>query len=654
MNEIPIAQLKALPQRRGEVWQGGLIRVPVWITGEGPEPYRPVLPIWVASRTDKVHAGEMLRPDEADPAAAVAALIEFALHSEYGGYRPGRVEVNDAELAERLDALGEVGVKVSVVDRLDAVERVLDAMADFGEDDRPQVPGPLDAEGVTVQRMRRFAEAAAAFFRAAPWRYLTDVDLVEIEKPEAPEGMKYAVVLGVGRSMYGMTFYGNLDDYVAVRHAADRSGRGRPGFWEVSFDPAVHTPPRDVDFWEDNDLPLASDWAYPVAMWFGRRGEIRRPTARELAFLEGVLRALAETGETEIDSGRWQKEVPAPDGPMAFTLAIPDLLKPPSFQEWIKRGFEPDRRAHERLFADMDRYFRKHPAASIDEMNEAAARLFSGRKIDELVTQPETPAERAQELCFEAFDTHGRRRVQLARRALEICPDCADAYVILAEQAGTLEAAFESYTAGVAAGERALGTAFEEHVGHFWGVLATRPYMRARFGLAQCLEQHGRTEEAVDHYQEMLRLNPNDNQGVRYLLMPKLLQLGRDVEAARLLKESDEQSANWMYARALLAFRLSGRSTAARRELRKAFRTNPYVPEYLLEAGPLPMPPRYSPGSPEEAIICAEELHPAFAQTEGALDWIEAEHRRLQKEMQARQKEQRRKQRGQMRKRKGR
>ncbi len=655
MDEIPIKQFKALPQRRDEVWQGGLVRMPAWITEEGPEPYQPLIAIWVAVRADLVHAPDVLRPDEADPAAAVEAMIEFALHSGYGGYRPGRVEVADAELAERLGFLGEVGVEVRVVDRLEAVERVLDAIMDFGAGEEPSVPGPLDAQGVTVQRMRHFAEAAAAFYRAAPWQYLADVDLVEIEKPKALAGMRYVVVLGAGRSVYGLGFYRSVDDYDRFRLAADRGDRGLPDVWQVSFDTAVELPPRDVDLWEEHDLPLASGRAHPMAMWFGGRGEVKRPTGRQLAFFEGVLWALAETREADIDSGRWKKEVQTHDGPVAFTLAIPDLLESPSFQKWIERGFEPDRRAHERMFADMDRYFRKHPPANPDEMEEAAARLFSGRKIDELVTQPETPLERAQELCYEAFGTHGRRRVQLARQALEICPDCADAYVILAEQAGTLEAELDNYAKGVAAGERGLGPeTFEEHVGHFWGVSSTRPYMRARFGLAQCLDQLRRTEEAIDHYQEMLRLNPNDNQGVRYVLMPKLLQRGRDVEAARLLKGSEEQSANWAYARALLAFRLSERPTSARRELRVAFRANPHVPECLLEEGPLPMPPHYSPGSPEEAVICAEEMRPAFAQTEGALEWMAREHRQWQKEIQARRKAKRRKQRGQKRKGKGR
>ena len=64
--------------------------------------------------------------------------------------------------------------------------------------------------------------------------------------------------------------------------------------------------------------------------------------------------------------------------------------------------------------------------------------------------------------------------------------------------------------------------------------------MRARFGLAESLTAAGRIDEAITHYQELLRLNPNDNQGVRYVLLPKLLAAGRDVEAARLLKAYDE------------------------------------------------------------------------------------------------------------------
>ena len=52
----------------------------------------------------------------------------------------------------------------------------------------------------------------------------------------------------------------------------------------------------------------------------------------------------------------------------------------------------------------------------------------------------------------------------------------------------------------------------------------------------------------------MLRLNPNDNQGVRYSLAGFLLLLDRDDDLARLLEQfaHDDMTA-WAYTKALLA-----------------------------------------------------------------------------------------------------
>src|SRR5439155_1311392 len=91
-----------------------------------------------------------------------------------------------------------------------------------------------------------------------------------------------------------------------------------------------------------------------------------------------------------------------------------------------------------------------------------------------------------------------QRRVQLTKEALVIWPDCADAYVLLAEHATSRKEARRLYEQGVAAGEWALGAeAFGRDVGHFWGILETRPYMRARLGLAHALWSAGRREQAV-------------------------------------------------------------------------------------------------------------------------------------------------------------
>ena len=138
---------------------------------------------------------------------------------------------------------------------------------------------------------------------------------------------------------------------------------------------------------------------------------------RNWLFSKGCCERSRRLVREEIDSGRWCKDVVTYDGPVAFTFAIPDLLEPPSPQAWIQRGFAPDRRAHERVFADMQRYLEEHPPTGEDELT-SINRLFAGRSLDDPLTQPRSPAEQAQDLCFQAFDTHGRRRVQLARQAL--------------------------------------------------------------------------------------------------------------------------------------------------------------------------------------------------------------------------------------------
>ncbi len=235
--------------------------------------------------------------------------------------------------------------------------------------------------------------------------------------------------------------------------------------------------------------------------------------------------------------------------------------------------------------------------------------------------------EAAQQIMHQAFEAESpRRQVALARKAIQTCPDCADAYVLLAEHAETLDEALDLYEQGVAAGERALGAeGFREYEGHFWGFLETRPYMRARQGLADCLWAAGRREEAVGHCQDMLRLNPNDNQGIRYRLASALLDLQRHVELERLLQRYEEDSsAEWAYARALLAFRQEGDSERARQALKEAKKTNQHVPAYLTGSKPLPreLPEYITIGGEDEAVGYAAQFLPAWKNTPGATVWL--------------------------------
>jgi tetratricopeptide (TPR) repeat protein len=245
------------------------------------------------------------------------------------------------------------------------------------------------------------------------------------------------------------------------------------------------------------------------------------------------------------------------------------------------------------------------------------------------LAEGDTPETRAQDLVYRAFDTENpAERAGLARQALDLWPDSADAYVILAEQAPSRKAALQLYEQGVAAGERAVGEkTFREYAGQFWGVLSTRPYMRARYGLAEALWTAGRRDEAIAHLQDMLRLNPGDNQGLRYTLAAWLLIMDRDEDLRRLLDQYPEEgSAFFAYTRALLAFREGGDSPEARALLKAAKTRNKHVPVYLLgrKSVPFESPPYYGFGDDNEAVVHAEMFLGSWRATPGAIDWLQA------------------------------
>jgi len=250
-------------------------------------------------------------------------------------------------------------------------------------------------------------------------------------------------------------------------------------------------------------------------------------------------------------------------------------------------------------------------------------------------TKPEKPGPRgrrdlldhAEELIDQARETPSlKRRAALAKKALAIFPDCADAYVLLAEAAASPAEGLDLCRKAVDAGERAIGKqAFDQDVGHFWGILETRPYMRARACLAQLLWDCYQPDEALAHWRDMLRLNPNDNQGIRYVLASRLLELGRDHELGVLLKEhEDDVRAYMIWTRALFAFRTYGDNSISRRALADALESNPHVPPYLLGQKPLlcELPDYTGLGDESEAMSWAVANIKAWQITNGALAWL--------------------------------
>lgn len=240
------------------------------------------------------------------------------------------------------------------------------------------------------------------------------------------------------------------------------------------------------------------------------------------------------------------------------------------------------------------------------------------------------PAYEAQQLAYDAMEAaesgDAERALARAKQALDIDSDCVDAQMLLSQAASESQAELiDNMRRTVEAGERALGKEFfEENAGDFWGILETRSYMRARSFLAQCLAEAGRRDEAIEHYEALLELNPDDNQGVRYCLMGLYLEANRLDGAATLFDQyEDEGTAMFAWARVLERFMADDKAAAAA-ALEEARRANPHVERLLTGKKRMPreMPGYYGIGDENEAVVCVDAIGAAWKRVAGALAWL--------------------------------
>jgi hypothetical protein len=88
----------------------------------------------------------------------------------------------------------------------------------------------------------------------------------------------------------------------------------------------------------------------------------------------------------------------------------------------------------------------------------------------------------------------------------------------------------------------------------------TRPYMRARFDLANKVRQTSTLDgvsEGYDHLMDMLRLCHGDNMGVRNLVPALMLQLDKDQECYDFVKwwQTEGQRGDYNWGDATLPYR---------------------------------------------------------------------------------------------------
>ena len=242
------------------------------------------------------------------------------------------------------------------------------------------------------------------------------------------------------------------------------------------------------------------------------------------------------------------------------------------------------------------------------------------------------PRDEAQEIMWSAIEVihdDQKKAACLCRKAIEIYPDCIDALTMLAEIETELVRDYvDRMREAVEAGRRDLGAkCFKEGKGHFWGLIETRPFMRTMAMLSDALIEWGTAEavdEAIEIHEEMLALNPNDNQGIRDWLAGCYLVRRRYNDASALFERyPDDWLAAPAWAKVLCAYVTEGEDRAAEL-LIEARERNPYVEDYLTgrKRRPRTRVGVYSPGDQSEAVYCADMLWEAWKKHPEARKWL--------------------------------
>ncbi len=436
---------------------------------------------------------------------------------------------------------------------------------------RQRISGILTGQGVTEELAGAFFQAAARFYRAAPWTYLSLLEPLSIR---VLPGTKYFIILqGMMTGVVGLIVFSewtSLENKLLSKSSDSPLADIPEGFSSCFFSGKNMIPLPDIQATEEHNWELAGERAYPFPVSMVDN-QVLRPDRDLLLWLEAALLALADfvpalerdpEGEfvpgqsvltVQTSAGEQEVEITYPGGKLDYaSLPVPrDQNGQLDYRSFLRS--EPDLAAQEKAL-------------------------------------PGAKGDPAQLLIAEAWqETSPASRILLAYQALSHSQQCAAAYLILAEDdADTLGKSLTYYqqAARLAASQLAGQGPLAPDTLMDSPISVIHTYLNAKEGLAHTLDAMGKKADAVRHYQEVLQLVPEDPYYIRGRLLPLLLILGRVREADRLLEDyPDSYNPDWLYTRALRLFQQKGNTRHSRQVLQQALESNPLIADQLINPG---------------------------------------------------------------------
>jgi tetratricopeptide (TPR) repeat protein len=279
---------------------------------------------------------------------------------------------------------------------------------------------------------------------------------------------------------------------------------------------------------------------------------------------------------------------------------------------------------HDKLMAEIQRLIAGQEFNSEEELQTYLKGIL-GQEIPSSPHSLLSAEEQAQDLVFAAYKLPINKAKLKIEKALQLDRNCIVAYEFLGTQEDAAEIAIVFYEKGIQIGKQRFGGAYlKENKGFFWGLHETRPYMRCLQHYSDCLYAMGEVKECVRILEEMIELNPNDNQGVRDLLLLYLIELDerkKFKKYAEMYKEDD--MAFSLFNHALFAYATMGETAESNKKLQLAMNQNKFVVPNLLSRKEIKSIPEYHGfGDENEAIIYVHNAQFTWQTKIGAIEWI--------------------------------
>lgn len=292
------AKKSAAPLPHGdEAWIGGFFSLRAFVH-DGDEAYRPEAVVWMTERGDVLSCAA-LRPG--DVVTGAVDSFEAAAREPLDGEPrlPRRVRVASPGLADALRArLGPaVEVRVAPTPEIDAVAEDLEEH--LGARDGRLTPSFLGG-GIEAPAMASFFRAAAALYRATPWKAVpSDADILALSIPSLGARDLALCVVGQAGQSHGVLLFESAQGfelYLAetARHPDEPPASLPASFFSLSFDRADDLHPALRAEVAEQRWELAGPDAYPMLAMVDEDLIGRKPTPRELTASEALALGLVE------------------------------------------------------------------------------------------------------------------------------------------------------------------------------------------------------------------------------------------------------------------------------------------------------------------------------------------------------------------------